>query len=241
MTQDQNQIKFPLDSGAIDFEEQLNRYQNRISNILESFTDAFFEVDSNWIVTYWNKEAERLLLMPRERIIGRNLWEEFEVAIPLKFFAEYHRAVEHNIAVRFEEFFEPRNLWVEVAAFPSGTGLSVYFKDITANKNVLAVLRQEKQKYNDLFNLSPVPQWVYDTETLNFLDVNQAAITHYGYSREEFLAMTIRDIRPEEDITALEEILCTDVVPGLFNKSSVPSDKSRGSSISLRRGEFDTF
>lgn len=221
MTQHQNQFKFPTESGAIDFEQQLIQYQNRISNILESFTDAFFELDSNWVVTYWNKEAERLLLMPREQIIGRNLWDEFEAAIPLKFFTEYHRAVANNIAVRFEEFFEPRNLWVEVAAFPSGTGLSVYFKDITASKNALAVLQQERQKYSDLFNLSPVPQWVYDTESLNFLDVNQAAITHYGYSRVEFLAMTIREIRPEEDVAALEEILCTEVVPGLFNKSSV--------------------
>jgi PAS domain S-box-containing protein len=51
-----------------------------------------------------------------------------------------------------------------------------------------------------LFALSPVPKWVYDAETLAFLDVNEAAVRHYGYTREEFLAMTIRDIRPPEEI-----------------------------------------
>ncbi|HYW31973.1 MAG TPA: ATP-binding protein [Gemmatimonas sp.] len=51
-----------------------------------------------------------------------------------------------------------------------------------------------------LFTLSPVPKWVFDAETLAFLDVNEAAIRHYQYTREEFLAMTIRDIRPPEDI-----------------------------------------
>jgi PAS domain S-box-containing protein len=51
-----------------------------------------------------------------------------------------------------------------------------------------------------LFEASPTPMWVYDAETLAFLAVNDAAIRHYGYSREEFLAMTIKDIRPPEDI-----------------------------------------
>ena len=52
----------------------------------------------------------------------------------------------------------------------------------------------------DLFEKNPNPMWVYDSETLRFLDVNQAAIDSYGWSREEFLKMTILDIRPEADI-----------------------------------------
>jgi PAS domain S-box-containing protein len=51
-----------------------------------------------------------------------------------------------------------------------------------------------------LFALSPLPKWVYDAETLAFLEVNEAAVRRYGYTREEFLGMTIRDIRPPEDI-----------------------------------------
>lgn len=233
MKLNQKQINPRPHPGPVDFEQQLIQYQNRISNILESFTDAFFEVDNNWCVTYWNKEAERLLLTPKTKIIGRNLWDEFAEAIPLKFFTEYHKAVEDNVAVRFEEFFAPMNRWFEVAAFPSGSGLSVYFKDITSSKNATENLLQERQKYNDLFNLSPLPQWVYDSNTYNFLDVNQAAIDHYGYSREEFVKMTIRDIRPEEDVTTFEEMLCTDIVPGLFNKSSVRHQTKDGALLSV--------
>ncbi|GLC23789.1 hypothetical protein rosag_03020 [Roseisolibacter agri] len=51
-----------------------------------------------------------------------------------------------------------------------------------------------------LFALSPLPKWVYDVETLAFLDVNEAAVRHYGWSREEFLAMTIRDVRPPDEV-----------------------------------------
>ena len=56
-----------------------------------------------------------------------------------------------------------------------------------------------------LFAASPLPMWVYDLETLRFLDVNEVACEKYGWTREEFLAMTIRDIRPPEDIAAMQE------------------------------------
>src|SRR5206468_4172792 len=55
----------------------------------------------------------------------------------------------------------------------------------------------------------PHPLWVYDLDTPAFLVVNDAAVAHYGYSRDEFLAMTIRDIRPPEDLPALTENLGT--------------------------------
>jgi PAS domain S-box-containing protein len=59
----------------------------------------------------------------------------------------------------------------------------------------------------ELFSLSPQPMWVYNRETLAFLDVNTAAVLHYGYSRDEFLLMTIKDVRPVEDVPILVEAL----------------------------------
>jgi two-component system cell cycle sensor histidine kinase/response regulator CckA len=63
--------------------------------------------------------------------------------------------------------------------------------------------RESEERYRLLFESNPLPMWVYDLETLAFLAINEAAIHHYGYSREEFLAMTIKDIRPVEDVAAL--------------------------------------
>lgn len=71
----------------------------------------------------------------------------------------------------------------------------------------MGVLRKSEEKYRDLFQLHPLALWLYDVETCRFLDVNEAAIRQYGYSRAEFLGMTIRDIRPEEDLKLLEEKL----------------------------------
>ncbi len=64
-------------------------------------------------------------------------------------------------------------------------------------------------RYLSLFTLNPEPMWVYDFHTLQILDVNEAAVQRYGYSRPEFLALTIRDLRPEEDVPKFLELLPT--------------------------------
>src|SRR5437870_11996344 len=63
--------------------------------------------------------------------------------------------------------------------------------------------RLSEDHYRVLFDEHPVPMWVYDPDTLRFLSVNDAAVAHYGYSREEFMALSIADIRPEEDVDKL--------------------------------------
>ena len=218
---------------AIRTREIAQEYNDRVHAILESINDAFFAVDRNWIVTYWNKEAERILSMKKEDILGRNLWEIYQDAVPLKFYSEYHRAISENVAVRFDEYFPPLKLWVEVSAFPSKDGLSVYFKDVTFRKSAEALLSSEKEKYLNLFNLSPIPQWVYDIETLHFLDVNEAAIRHYGYSKAEFLSMTLKDIRPDKDVDLLKEIINYKVKKGFFHSSIVRHLKKGGKIISV--------
>ncbi len=71
-------------------------------------------------------------------------------------------------------------------------------------KRTEEALRASEERYRLLFESNPTPMWVYDIETLKFLAVNDIAVERYGYGREEFLSMTIRDIRPREDIPALE-------------------------------------
>jgi len=62
-------------------------------------------------------------------------------------------------------------------------------------------------RYLSLFVRNPEPMWVYDVRTLQILDVNESAIQRYGYSRPEFLALTIKDLRPEEDLPKFLELL----------------------------------
>jgi PAS domain S-box-containing protein len=76
-------------------------------------------------------------------------------------------------------------------------------RNATERRRNEAALRESEERYRLLFARNPHPMWVYDLQTLAFLDVNDAAVAHYGYSLEEFLKMTVEDIRPREDIPGL--------------------------------------
>lgn len=75
--------------------------------------------------------------------------------------------------------------------------------DVTERNRATATLRQREWQYRQLFEANPQPMWVFDLETLRFLAVNDATLTHYGFSRDEFLGMTITDIRQPEEIPRL--------------------------------------
>ncbi|HEX9148193.1 MAG TPA: ATP-binding protein, partial [Thermoanaerobaculia bacterium] len=79
--------------------------------------------------------------------------------------------------------------------------------EIVKRKGTEKRLRESEERYRLMFDKNPHPTWVYDAETLAFLAVNEAAIHHYGYSRGEFLGMTIKDIRPAEEVPALLRVL----------------------------------
>jgi PAS domain S-box-containing protein len=81
------------------------------------------------------------------------------------------------------------------------TGVLLYF----LIRRFMKELSESEKQYRMIFDDNPAPVWVYDLYTLDFLAVNRAAVKHYGYSREEFLRMTIKDVRPVEDANLTEE------------------------------------
>jgi len=75
-------------------------------------------------------------------------------------------------------------------------------------------LHESEEHYKSLFNLNPSPMWVLDSESFRFLQVNEAAIKNYGYTNEEFLSMTVEDIKMEDDMEEFENDLKKNVQQG---------------------------
>lgn len=111
-------------------------------------------------------------------------------------------------------------------------GVVIVIRDITKSKQIEEELQHNEKKYRLLFENNPQPMWVFDNDTLCFMDVNHAAVEKYGYSKKEFLSMTIRDIRPDEEVEKLDEFISAN--PDVMR----PSDESRIWKHKLKDGKI---
>lgn len=102
----------------------------------------------------------------------------------------------------------PRRLGMQAVPLRNSEGeidsILAVSRDMTEKRATEEALRESEARYRNLFENNPYPMWVYDVETLRFLAVNESAVNHYGYSRDEFRSMKITDIRPIDD---QEEVL----------------------------------
>jgi PAS domain S-box-containing protein len=189
-----------------DTAQELQENERKYRTMMERVSDAFVSLDKDWCYTYVNSQAGAILGREPGQLIGKNIWTEFPEGVDKAFFKAYHHAMKAQRYIPFD-------LWLENHIYPSPDGLSIFFRNITEKKRAELQVKQSEEKYRTLFIKSPLPKWIYDHVTLRFLDVNDTAINLYGYSREEFLAMTIKDIRPPEDLPLLLEDV-KKVVPG---------------------------
>lgn len=175
--------------------------------ILESIDDAFFNVEKDWTISYWNPRAEEILGISKHKLIGKNLWGVFpENMIPAAS-RKYHEAMEMQRRTDFESYDQRLGKWFEVSAFPYQGGLSVFLRDITERKRAEVKIRESEEQYSTLFRLNPHPAWLFDARSLRFKQVNDAAITLYGYSEKELLNMTLREIVAPEDLPVMVSLL----------------------------------
>jgi len=137
-----------------EYERDIEAAQERLEDTLERIDDAFFSVDASWEFTYLNSRAETLLERTAENLVGNNIWDEFEEATDLPFFDKYQQAMKTQQPVTFETEYEPLDIWVEVSAYPSEDGLSVFFRDITERRERERVLNELLETSRDLMEAS---------------------------------------------------------------------------------------
>ncbi|MFC4870883.1 PAS domain S-box protein [Negadavirga shengliensis] len=185
--------------------------------ILESIGDAFFAVDENWTVTYWNKEAETLLDMDRNNILGKNLWTIYRDAVELDFYAQYHKAMDTGKSVAFEEYYPTVNKWFEVNAYPSEKGLSVYFKDISLRKLSEQAIKATNERFEKVTEATNDAIWDWDI-VQNTIYWGNGFKTLFGYDVDKKTASSVSwtTYIHEEDVAAVKASL-----------SKVIEDKSR--------------
>ncbi len=105
-----------------------------LRDILENTTDGFVALDFSWRFTYVNPEAERLLGRTREELIGGEIWEKFPELCGTEFEKNYRRVMAQQESIEFEASDPAETKWFEVHCYPSGGGVSAFFRDVTERK-----------------------------------------------------------------------------------------------------------
>ncbi|RZK61965.1 MAG: PAS domain-containing protein, partial [Hymenobacter sp.] len=99
--------------------------------VLERIADGYLEVDKNWLITYVNGEAERVLQIDRAQCLGRSYWAVFPNAINSRFDYYLHQAMASGQPVHFEALSTRTGRWLETKALPAADGLAISFSNIT--------------------------------------------------------------------------------------------------------------
>jgi len=167
--------------------------------------------DTSGRFVYLNGTCQRTLRFPTGDAVGRTVFDLFTESHAREYMANTRAAAAYGTVVEAEEpcvRADGSAGWFLVYRFPlpndNGANLiGGVAVDITDRTRTEVALRQSESRYRELFRTSPLPMWIYDTRSLQFLAVNDAAVQQYGYTEEEFLGLTIKDIRPKEDVTAL--------------------------------------
>jgi PAS domain S-box-containing protein len=124
-------------------EQALQASHQRINNILESITDAFFALDQCWQITYLNQRAEQFLRRSRYRVLGQNLWYEFPEVLGTAMAKELRRAMADRVGLTFEEYMAHSDSWYEFHVYPTPEGLAVYFQDVTRRKRAYEQIERQ--------------------------------------------------------------------------------------------------
>jgi PAS domain S-box-containing protein len=178
--------------------------------LVEQASDMIFTQDLAGKLTSINLAGQTFLGRKPEEIVGNSFFAVFGVIPENNGFAggltQEAREFRHQFVARSAA---GEDRWLDLIVSPikdkfdETIGFRGLARDVTERKRFEEALRDSEERYRLLFESTPQPIWVYNEETLAFLAVNEAATRTYGFMRDEFLSMTINDVRPLEDIPTL--------------------------------------
>ena len=191
-------------------ERALHEAERRSQRIVESATVGMWMIDAEGRTTFMNPHMAEILGLD----VAEAMRTPFIELIP----PEDRALVNQRLSQRkdgardaYEQRFRRRDgstrlLWMEVTPLHDQLGrydgVIGIVTDITDRRQAEEALLGSEARYRLTFDKSPMSKWLYDVETLRFIDVNDAAVRDLGYSRDELLSMTLKDVRPPEDFAA---------------------------------------
>ncbi len=175
------------------------------NTILESIGDAFFALDHNWTVTYWNNEAEKVSSIARGAIVGKNFLEVFPETEGSRFLEHLQQVLQNNSPHNFEIYSTYFHIWWEASVFPSENGMSVYLKNITRRKKTEEVIANNERQLQVLFDT--VSEIIFmvaienaEQEQYRFTAMNAAGLTAMGLTEAQVVGQYVHHVIPSPSL-----------------------------------------
>ncbi len=156
---------------------------SQLFSTLESMSDAFYLLGRDWLFLYMNAEAERILSVDRHTIIGKSLFDEFPQFSSSPVYEGFQRAFRTGEAYHVEMFWERLNLWVDISAYPSADSLAVYFRSITAEKQMQARIAESEERLK--YVTEAALDVVWDMDIANGMAWYNNGLAKYGYAVDD--------------------------------------------------------
>ncbi|MTI87675.1 MAG: PAS domain S-box protein [Balneolaceae bacterium] len=206
----------------VKYEEQLKKHTEFIETTLEELPIGVAVNRTNTgEVTFMNKKFCEIYGWPREVLTDIHAF--FESVYPDE---DYRTEIRQQIMGDIQRGDPQQMTWNEITITTQdgeeknvdAKNIPVYDQsimistviDVTEQVKAERRLAESEKKYRELFEQNPLPMWIYNPEDLSFVEVNRAAIEHYGYSREEFKELTLLDIRPPSEREKVKENIRTE-------------------------------
>lgn len=173
--------------------EELIKSQEKMVTILESMTDGFYAMDRDLQFTYINRAAEIAFGKSRNELLGKKMTEVFQANDTALLYC--NEVIRENRSLAFEIFSEALGgKWLEMSAYPIEAGVTCYFRDITSRKTAEETLRQSEERFSKAFHGGPIIMVMATMEEGRYIDVNEAFCSSTGYTREEIIGHTSKEL-----------------------------------------------
>ncbi len=136
-----------------------------ITSILERISDGFYSLDEKWNFTYVNNTAGEIMNSKPDDLIGKNLWKEYPDAADTSIFKTFIKAFEEQQHRQVEFYYPPYEKWFMVHVYPSTSGISVFFRNITEIKKAEEEIRHSNERFEMISRTTNDAIWEWNLET----------------------------------------------------------------------------